>query len=57
MWLRIEPRPEPSRLMRYLSPLLAVALMLICGMVLFKVLGKSPVEGFKIFFLQPMADR
>ena len=57
MWLRIEPRPEPSWLMRYLSPLLAVALMLTCGMVLFKVLGKSPVEGFKVFFLQPMADR
>ena len=31
--------------------------MLTCGMVLFKVLGKSPVEGFKVFFLQPMADR
>ena len=57
MLLRIEPRPEPSRLMRYLSPLLAVALMLICGMVLFLALGKSPVEGFKVFFIQPMADR
>ena len=43
--------------MRYLSPLLAVALMLVCGMVLFLVLGKSPVEGFKVFFIQPMADR
>ena len=32
MWLRLEPRPEPSRLMRYLSPLLAVALMVACGL-------------------------
>lgn len=57
MWPRIEPRPEPSRTMRLLSPLLAVALMVVCGLVLFKVLGKDPLQGFKVFFLQPMADR
>ncbi len=57
MWLRIEPRPEPSRTMRYLSPLLAVALMVGCGMALFLALGKNPAEGFKVFFLQPLADR
>ena len=57
MWLRLEPRPEPSKLMRYLSPLLAVALMVACGLVLFKLLGKNPAEGFKVFFLQPMADK
>ena len=56
MWLRFESRAEPSRLMRYLSPLLAVALMLLSGMVLFTLLGKSPVEGFKVFFLNPLKD-
>lgn len=56
MWLRFEARPEPSRLMRYLSPLLAVLLMLGSGMLLFTALGKSPVEGFKVFFLNPVKD-
>lgn len=56
MWLRFEARPEPSRLMRYLSPLLAVLLMLGSGMLLFTALGKSPLEGFKVFFLNPVKD-
>jgi len=56
MWLRFEARPEPSRLMRYLSPLIAVVLMLASGMVLFTLLGKSPVEGFRVFFLNPVKD-
>jgi simple sugar transport system permease protein len=42
--------------MRYLSPVLAVALMLGSGLLLFALLGKSPVEGFKVFFLYPLKD-
>jgi simple sugar transport system permease protein len=56
MWLKFEQRPEPSSLMRYLSPLIAVGLMLASGMLLFFVLGKSPIAGFKIFFLNPIKD-
>ena len=56
MWLKFEARTEPSLLMRYLSPVLAVILMLICGLVLFSVLGKNPMEGFKVFFLNPVKD-
>lgn len=56
MWLRFEPRPEPSRLMTYLSPLLAVGLMFLSGLLLFFILGKNPAEGFRVFFLYPMRD-
>ncbi len=56
MLLKFEQRPEPSSLMRYLSPLIAVGLMLASGMLLFYVLGKNPFEGFKIFFLNPIRD-
>ena len=56
MWLKFEQRPEPSKTMSYLSPLLAVALMFLSGLILFLVLGKSPVEGFKVFFLNPIKD-
>jgi len=54
--LRLEPRAEPSAVMSYLSPLLAVVLMLIGGLILFTVLGKDPIEGFRIFFLNPVSD-
>ena len=56
MWLKFEQRPEPSSLMRYLSPLIAVGLMLASGMLLFYLLGKNPVTGFRIFFLNPLRD-
>ncbi|MCH7881303.1 MAG: ABC transporter permease [Proteobacteria bacterium] len=54
--LRLEPRAESSQLMSYASPLLAIVLMLIGGLVLFSALGKDPVEGFRIFFISPLSD-
>ena len=53
---RLEARPEPSNTMRYASPLLAVALTLLGGLVIFATLGKSPIEGFRVFFLSPLKD-
>jgi len=54
--LRLEARVESSKLMSYASPLLAVLLMLIGGLLLFTFLGKDPIEGFKIFFINPVSD-
>ena len=54
--LRLEARAETSQLMSYASPLLAIVLMLIGGLVLFYALGKDPVEGFRIFFISPLSD-
>lgn len=56
MWLKFEQRVEPSRLMGYLSPVLAVGLTFLSGMILFYALGKNPVEGFRVFFLSPLKD-
>ncbi len=53
---RLEPRAEASQLMSYASPLIAIVLMLIGGLVLFTVLGKNPIEGFKVFFINPISD-
>ncbi|MEO8676365.1 MAG: ABC transporter permease [Casimicrobiaceae bacterium] len=55
MW-KLEPRPEASNAMRYASPAIAVALTLVGGMLVFSALGKNPVEGFRIFFLNPVRD-
>lgn len=54
--LRLERRPEASQLMSYASPAIAIVLMLIGGLLLFTFLGKSPIEGFKVFFINPISD-
>ena len=54
--LRLEKRAQASWAMTYISPLIAVALMLVGGMVLFVALGKNPLEGFRVFFLSPISD-
>jgi simple sugar transport system permease protein len=42
--------------MRYVSPLLAVALTLVGGLIIFAALGKNPLQGFRVFFLNPLKD-
>lgn len=54
--LKLEPRAASSRVMGYGSPLLALALTLITGYVLFALLGKDPVESLYTFFIAPLAD-
>jgi ABC-type uncharacterized transport system permease subunit len=54
--IRLEKRAEASQVMSYASPLIAIVLMLIGGLLLFTVLGKNPLEGFKVFFLNPISD-
>ncbi|TNF86855.1 MAG: ABC transporter permease [Gammaproteobacteria bacterium] len=54
--LRLERRPEASQTMSYVSPLIAIVLMLVGGLVLFAALGKNPLEGFKVFFVNPISD-
>src|SRR5580693_9769589 len=56
MRVRLEARPEPSRPMVWLSPLLAAAATLVVGFVLFASLGKDPVEAFQVFFVKPVEN-
>jgi len=50
----LEPRPYPSRVMRWTAPLIAVVATLIVGSLLFLALGKDPLESFHVFFIQPL---
>jgi general nucleoside transport system permease protein len=52
--LGLEPRPQPSRAMFYLTPLLAVLLTLAAGIMLFATLGKPPVEALFLIFVAPL---
>ncbi len=54
--LRLEPRREPSRLMFYLTPFLAVALTLIAGAALFAALGKPPFDTLRMIFIAPLTS-
>jgi general nucleoside transport system permease protein len=53
---RLERRAVPSVLMQVAAPLLAAAAMLLTGFILFTVLGKSPLAGFKVFFVDPLSS-
>ena len=52
--LKLEARPEPSRLMSVASPLLALAITVVIGTCLFMMLGKDPVQGLQVFFVEPV---
>lgn len=56
MPLVLERRPEPSRLATLLSPLIAVALTLVFGIVMFAVMGKSPFQALYVYFVEPLTQ-
>ncbi|RZI43779.1 ABC transporter permease [Herbaspirillum sp. HC18] len=54
--LKLEKRPSPSALMSWLSPVLAVLLTVACGVALFLYLGKNPLTGLSVFFIEPISN-
>jgi len=54
--MRIEliRRPERSRAMAWLSPILAVALTLLSGAVVFAASGIDPLQGVYVYFIEPL---
>jgi general nucleoside transport system permease protein len=54
--LKLEARPQPSKFMSMASPLLALAVTVVIGVILFMALGKDPVRGLQIFFVEPLRN-
>ncbi len=52
--IRLEKRPSPSKAWTYATPLLAVALTMIAGGILFAILGKDPFEAIRTIFWDPL---
>ncbi len=52
--LKLEVRPQPSKLMSMASPLLALAVTVVIGTILFALLGKDPMRGLYIFLIEPI---
>ncbi len=54
--LRLEPRPQLSRWWSLASPLLALLITVVIGTILFSALGKDPVRGLQVFFVEPLRN-
>lgn len=54
--LSLELRPEPSRPMAFGSPLLALGITVLLCIGMFVALGKDPVQGLELFFVQPLSS-
>ena len=55
--LKLEARPEASKLMSVMSPVLALAITVVIGTALFMMLGKDPMRGLYVFFVEPVKSR
>jgi ABC-type uncharacterized transport system permease subunit len=54
--LRIEPIKEPSRVMLYVTPFIAVGFTVLSGFILFSILGKDPVRATTLIFISPLTS-
>lgn len=54
MMLRLEKRPSPSGFWQAATPILAVALTMIAGGLMFAALGKNPFEAIRTIFWDPL---
>jgi simple sugar transport system permease protein len=54
--LKLEVRPQPSRVMSVASPVLALAITVLIGVLLFMLLGKDPLRGLQVFFVEPIKN-
>jgi simple sugar transport system permease protein len=51
---KLEPRPAPSKALTLASPLIALAITVVVGVMLFAALGKDPLAGLQMFFIEPL---
>ncbi len=52
--IRLERRPQPSRVWTIATPFLAVAATMVAGGLLFAILGKDPFEAIRTIFWDPL---
>lgn len=56
MSLQLIPRSQPSKMMVYGSPMLALLLTLIAGFIMFTLMGIDAWEALHAFFILPISD-
>jgi simple sugar transport system permease protein len=56
MRLELIKRGNPSRALRFFSPLIGLALALVTGAIMFAILGHNPIEALYIYFVEPLTE-
>ena len=60
MWpdlsIRLEKRASVSQAYAFLSPIIALGLTLVSGIILFLVLGKPPLTALYLYFIDPLTE-
>jgi simple sugar transport system permease protein len=56
MGIELVRRPERSRLLSLTSPLIALALAIVVGGIIFALIGLSPFDGLYTYFVQPLTQ-
>jgi ABC-type uncharacterized transport system permease subunit len=56
MQIKIEAREVPSKIWQVLSPVIALLATAMCGILLFRLLGKSPFTALTTLFVAPLAS-
>lgn len=56
MILQLEKRTAPSGAMTFLSPLLAIAITVAIGGVIFSALGLDPLKALYLYFIEPLTS-
>ncbi len=52
--IKLQVRAQPSGFWTFASPLLALLITVLVGVLLFSLLGKDPVRGLQMFFWEPL---
>src|SRR5262245_8435586 len=56
MRIRLEKRPEHSKAMAVLSPVIAIGLTVIVGGMIFALRGFDPLEALYVYFVEPLTE-
>jgi simple sugar transport system permease protein len=56
MRIKLEARGQHSKLMSYMSPIIAAVLTIFCGALLFWILDKPPLQTLHTFLIMPISD-
>ena len=52
--IKLQVRAQPSGFWTFASPLLALLITVLLGVLLFSLLGKDPVRALQMFFWEPI---
>src|SRR5882762_7313763 len=56
MHIELIRRPERSAAMAILSPLIAIALTVIAGFIVFSLIGVDPIQALYVYFIEPLTE-